>query len=266
MTLETIGFLGLGALGAPVAANLLEAGYGLRVWNRTPGKTEALAAQGAVPAARPADACAPGGVVISLLWDDASVLEVVKSDGFLERLGDGVHISMTTMTPEGSAAVADLHAAHGSALVEAPIFGRPEAAAGKQLWIPYAGPAAATTRARPILEACGARGVFDFGEQVGAATTVKLVGNFMIIAMASAMAEGVALVRGHGQNPAPVLDMLTSTLFDAPIFHAYRRAFGGPPPQLGPIPLKDLQLFRASAEAVEAPVVLCDALVTLRGG
>jgi 3-hydroxyisobutyrate dehydrogenase-like beta-hydroxyacid dehydrogenase len=265
MTTTTLGFIGLGDLGAPVAANLLDAGYAVRVYNRTASKAQPLVTKGAVLAERPQDAIEPGGIVISLLWDDASVLKVMGVEDVLQRLGDGLHISMTTMTPEGSVALAARHAAHGSTLVEAPIFGRPDAAVAKQLWIPSAGPAEAKARVRPILEACGARGVFDFGEQVGAATAVKLVGNFMIISMASAMAEGLALVSRHGFDPAPVVDMLTSTLFDAPIFHGYRRAFtASAPPPPNAIPVKDLGLFHQSAAAVGAPSPICDAMLKLR--
>ena len=120
---ETVGFIGLGALGAPVAANLLDAGYGLRVHNRTRAKADPLLARGAEWAERPADAAPPGGIVATLLWDDASVEGVVRSESFLERLGDGVHISMSLISPHGSRALAALHARHGSQLVEAPIFG-----------------------------------------------------------------------------------------------------------------------------------------------
>jgi 3-hydroxyisobutyrate dehydrogenase-like beta-hydroxyacid dehydrogenase len=200
------------------------------------------------------------------LWDDASVAEVIASEGFLERLDGGVHVSMTTVTPEGSASFAARHAAAGSSLVEAPIFGRPEAAAARQLWIPFAGPEAARERVRPILEACGARGVFDFGGTVGAATATKLAGNFMIIAMASAMGEALGMVRAHGYDPVPVVEMLTSTLFDAPIFHGYRQAFtSGQRPTPSPIPGKDLALFRQSAKAVGAADPICETLLKTRG-
>jgi 3-hydroxyisobutyrate dehydrogenase-like beta-hydroxyacid dehydrogenase len=156
---ETIGFIGLGALGAPVAANLLAAGYGLRVYNRTVAKADALVAQGAERAECAADAAQSGGIVVTLLWDDASVEEIVASDGFLERLGPGgVHISMSTISPEGSKRLAALHAAHGVDFVEAPIFGRPEAAVAKMLWIPFAGPQVARDRVRPVLEAMAPRG------------------------------------------------------------------------------------------------------------
>ncbi|MGY4691769.1 NAD(P)-binding domain-containing protein [Salibacterium sp. K-3] len=101
---------------------------------------------------------------------------------FLEQLGpDGIHISMGTVLPETAKKIAAMHAQHGSAYVEAPIFGRPEAVADKRLWIPYTGSRQAKERVQPILKAMGGQGLFDFREEVGAATIVKLVGNFLIV-------------------------------------------------------------------------------------
>src|SRR2546430_17273483 len=100
---ETIGFIGLGQLGLPLATNLLNAGYALRVYNRTAGKAESLVAQGAHLASRPVDAVTSGGIVATIVWDDAALESVVMSDGFLEQLGpDGIHVAMSTVLPETS--------------------------------------------------------------------------------------------------------------------------------------------------------------------
>ena len=261
---EHIGFIGLGDLGAPVAGNLLDAGYGLRVYNRTPSKADALVARGAVRAARPKDATTTGGVVVTLLWDGASVEEVVRSDGFLGGLGSGgVHVSMTTIAPETSRMLADLHAQHGSQLVEAPIFGRPEAASARKLWVPVAGPEAAKLRVRPHLEAMGAQGVFDFGETLGAALTVKLAGNFLIMSAARSLTEALAMVEGTGADVPAVLDMLTTTLFPAPIYQNYGRIILSGATTMGQsgIPAKDLGLFRAMAEAVQSSAPIATLLL-----
>jgi 3-hydroxyisobutyrate dehydrogenase-like beta-hydroxyacid dehydrogenase len=144
---ETIGFIGLGHLGLPVATNLLNAGYALRVYNRTASKAESLVAQGAQLATRPVDAVMTGEIVVSIVWDDAALESVVMSDGFLEQLGPGgIHLSMSTVLPETSKKLAALHAQHDCAYVEAPIFGRPEAAVAQQLWIPFAGQHSAKER------------------------------------------------------------------------------------------------------------------------
>ena len=98
---ETIGFIGLGHLGLPLATNLLHAGYPLRVYNRTASKADSLVAQGAQQATRPVDAVTTGGIVVTIVWDGADLESVVMSDGFLEQLGPGgIHLSMSTVLPE----------------------------------------------------------------------------------------------------------------------------------------------------------------------
>ena len=264
---DTIGFIGLGNLGAPIAANLLAAGHGLRVYNRTAAKADDLVGRGAIRADRPADAVTPGGVVVSLLWDDASVEEVTAAEGFLERLGPGgVHVSMSTISPDASKRLAARHEAMGCAFVEAPIFGRPEAAVARKLWIVVAGAAAAKARVRPLFDAMGAQGVYDFGETAGAATTVKLVGNFLIISAASSMAEGLGLVAKSGFDPGPVAEMLTQTLFTAPIYQTYARMIvaGGASADRSPIPAKDLGLFKIAARTASAPADIASLLLELR--
>jgi len=264
---ETIGFIGLGNLGSPMAANLLEAGHPLAIYNRTASKADALVARGATRANRAVDTVTTGGIVVSLLWDDASVESIVTSDGFLDRLGPGgVHVSMSTLSPEGSKRLAAMHARHGSLFVEAPIFGRPEAAVARTLWIACAGPAPAKARARPLLEAMGAQGVYDFGEDIGAATMVKLAGNFLIISAASSLAEALSLVRRSGFDPRPVVEMLTQTLFPAPIYQTYGRmlAQGAVTTGQSDIPVKDLGLFQKTAEQAQFPAPISRLLLDLR--
>jgi 3-hydroxyisobutyrate dehydrogenase-like beta-hydroxyacid dehydrogenase len=148
---EAIGFIGTGQLGIPMAINLLNAGYALRVYNRTASKAEPLVAQGAYLAARPAEAVMPGGIVITIMWDDAALESIVMSDGFLEQLGPGgVHVAMNTGLPETAKKLAAIHAQYNCAYVDAPIFGGSAAAAAHQLWIPLAGPQRAKERVRPL--------------------------------------------------------------------------------------------------------------------
>ena len=106
---EMIGFIGLGHLGLPMATNLLKAGYALRVYNRTASKAESLVAQGAQLVTRPVDAVMPGGIVATIVWDDAALESVVMSHGFLERLGPGgIHLAMSTVLPETAKKLAAL--------------------------------------------------------------------------------------------------------------------------------------------------------------
>jgi 3-hydroxyisobutyrate dehydrogenase-like beta-hydroxyacid dehydrogenase len=263
---DTIGFIGLGRLGLPVATNLLAAGYPLRVYNRTASKAEPLVGQGAQLVSQPADTVTTGGIVTTLVWDDAALESIVMSPGFLERLGPGgVHISMSTVLPATSKKLAALHAQHGSILVEAPIFGRPEAAGSRTLWIPVAGPQGAKERVQPLLKAMGAQGIFDFGEQVGAATLVKLVGNFLIISAGHSMREALAVARKNGVDPRAVVDMLTQTLFPAPIYQSYGKRIAEGDAAFGQskIPLKDVGLLRKTAQQVESPTPIAGMLLEL---
>jgi 3-hydroxyisobutyrate dehydrogenase-like beta-hydroxyacid dehydrogenase len=259
ITKDSVGFLGLGRLGAPIALNLLTSGVRLAVWNRTPRKAEPLVLAGATLASTPTEAIARGGVVFTILWDDASLEEVVQSPGFLEALGPrGVHVSMTTVTPSAARRMAALHAEHGSAYVEAPIFGIPAHAVARALTLCVAGPASAKERVRPLFEAMGAERIVDFGEQIGAGTATKLVGNFLIISGFVALAEAFEVLRASGLDPRPALEMLTTTLVATPGNQRYANALLSGQVPTSAIPGKDIGLFRRFAEAAQAPAPLSE--------
>src|SRR5436305_414742 len=107
---ETVGFIGLGGMGLAMATNLLKAGFGLRVYNRTPEKARPLLDHGAILARAPAETAVPGGIVVTMVSDDRALEEVTLGlEGFLGRLGDGVHLSMSTIAPHTARRLADLH-------------------------------------------------------------------------------------------------------------------------------------------------------------
>jgi len=161
--------------------------------------------------------------------------------------------------------LAAIHAQHGSAYVEAPIFGRPEAAVAHQLWFPFAGPQSAKERVRPLLSAMGGQGLFDFGEAVGAATLVKLVGNYLIVSAGYSLREALSMAENNGVDPKAVVDMLTRTLFPAPIYQSYgkRIAEKTAPFSQNAIPLKDIGLFKKTAQQVESPTPIAHLLHNL---
>jgi 3-hydroxyisobutyrate dehydrogenase-like beta-hydroxyacid dehydrogenase len=148
-----LGFVGLGSMGLPIARNLLAAGFAVRAYNRTAERAAPLAALGAALASNPADTVGPDGVVITMVAVDAALEEVTTGPGGIgDRLGrGGVHVSMSTIAPETARMLAEFHATRGTAYVAAPVFGRPDAAAAKKLWVCVSGPAAAKTRVRPLL-------------------------------------------------------------------------------------------------------------------
>src|SRR5881392_4309525 len=175
---ETVGFIGLGGMGLSMATSLLKAGFGLRVYNRTAEKARPLLDKGARLARSPAEAAEPGGVVVTMVSDDRAVEEVsLGPDGLLARLGDGVHLSMSTIAPSTARRLANRHRERGAHYVASPVFGKPEVAAQAKLWVVTAGNAAARARVRPLQGAMSQR-VFDFGDEPGAANIIKLAGNF----------------------------------------------------------------------------------------
>ena len=253
-----IGFVGLGAMGEPMAANLAAAGYKLRVYNRTPSKADALVAMGATRVERPGDAAPAGGVAITMLADDAALEQITLGGGGLaERLGaGGIHVSMSTVAPATTRRLAEYHAAQGNTIIAAPVFGRPDAAKAKRLWVLASGPAAQKTAIRPLLEAMG-QAVFDFGEEPGAANVAKLAGNFLIAANLEAMSEALAMAEKQGVERAAVADMLSKTLFACPIYVGYGKAIAEkrftPVGFRMPLGLKDLELaLRTAAEVTMA--------------
>ena len=263
---ETIGFIGLGHLGLPMATNLLKAGYSLLVYNRTASKAESLVVQGAQLVSRPVDVVTSGGIVATIVWDDAALESIVMSDGFLEHLGpNGIHLSMSTVLPETSKKLAAIHAQHGSVYIDAPIFGIPEAAIAQKLWIPFAGPQKAKERVRPLLQAMGGQGIFDFGEEVGAANIVKLIGNFLIGSAGYSLKEALSMAEKNGVDPKAVVDMLTQTLFPAPIYQSYGKRIAEKTVLFSQsaIPLKDTGLFKKTAQQVESATPIASLLYEL---
>lgn len=249
-----VGFIGLGAMGEPMAANLAAAGYKLRVYNRTASKADALVAAGATRVERPGDTAPAGGVAITMVADDAALEHVtLGADGLGHRLGaGGIHISMSTVAPATTRRLAGHHASLGSTYIAAPVFGRPDAAKARRLWILASGPAAAKTAIRPLLDAMG-QAVFDFGEDPGAANVAKLVGNFLIAANLEAMSEAFAMAEKQGVERAAVADMLAKTLFACPIYQGYGKAIAEkrftPVGFRMPLGLKDVELaLRTAAE------------------
>ncbi len=256
-----IGFIGIGAMGLPMAANLLAGGFALRVWNRTGGKADSLSAKGATIAANVGDAITPGGIAITMLADDAAVESVTLGDnGIAGCLGaGGIHVSMSTIAPATSERLAAHHAKFGNTYIAAPVFGRPENAEARQLVVCTSGPAAAKQRVRPFFDAMG-RAVFDFGEAPGAANVAKLCGNFLIASAIEAMAEAFAMAEKSGVDRNQVASMLTKTLFASPVYQRYGEMVAAkrhtPAGFKLPLGLKDVELVLKTAGAARVPMPL----------
>ncbi|MDQ1145659.1 3-hydroxyisobutyrate dehydrogenase-like beta-hydroxyacid dehydrogenase [Bacillus sp. SORGH_AS 510] len=260
-----IGFIGLGNMGQPMVLNLLKAGYKVKVYNRTPSKTAIAVKAGAQQVHTLADVVTPGGIVVTMVSNDQSLEEIVLgTNGFGERLGTGgIHLSMSTVSPEISKKLAAFHQQNGSHYVASPVFGRPEAAAAQKLNILSSGQSEAKERVKPVQEAMGQR-VFDIGEEPGAANVIKLGGNFMIMAAMEAMAESFNLAEKHGIDRELAAEVYSSTLFACTVYQGYgemiaKKLFEPAGFQLG-LGLKDCNLVIDEANSTKTPMPLANLL------
>jgi 3-hydroxyisobutyrate dehydrogenase-like beta-hydroxyacid dehydrogenase len=259
-----IGFIGLGNMGAGMAANLVRAGHEVAVHNRTMAKAEPLVALGAKSAPTIAEACR-GDAVITMLADDRALEAAAFGDsGIVANLSPGaLHISCSTI----SVALAErLTAAHGRAgqrFVSAPVFGRPDAAAAAKLVVAAAGSDDTLASAKPVFDAIG-QATFTFGATPSAANLVKLATNFLIANVIESLGEAVALTAKGGVDRHAYINLLTSTLFSAPVYRTYGaliadRTFepAGFAAELG---LKDIRLALAAGEALNVPLPIASLL------
>ena len=260
-----VGFLGLGNMGSAIAANVLKAGHDLAVWNRSPEKGEPLVRNGAMQAQTPRQAAEGRDIVLTMLADDSALESVLSGDdGLIAGLAAGaLHVSMSTIAVATADSVAARHASRGQRYISAPVFGRPEAAAAARLFVVAGGDAGDIARARPVLEAVGQR-MFEAGERPSAANLVKLCGNFAILAAIETMGEAMALAEKGGVGKAKLLEVLTGTLFDAPVYRTYGPILANerfrPAGFAAPLGLKDMRLVGEAAEKSVTPMPLLSLL------
>lgn len=207
-------------MGQPMARNLLKSGFPLTVWNRTRAKADELVPLGARVATTIAEA-SRAAIVITMVADDEALENVVWQQGLLDNMPAGaIHVSMSTISVALAEKLTVAHAERGSTFVSAPVFGRPQAAAEARLFIVAAGPDAALDRCQPIFDALGQR-TFRFGERPPAANVVKLSGNFLIASVIESLGEAIALTRKSGVDQHQLVEMLTTSLFAAPVYKTY---------------------------------------------
>lgn len=266
-----IGFIGLGNMGHPMATNLLKAGHQVTVYNRSPGKAEALVRQGATAAATVAEA-STGEVVFTMLSDDRAVEDVAfGANGVVASLPPGAtHVSSSTISVALSERLAAAHAEAGQHYAAAPVFGRPEAASAAKLFVIAAGAPRVLEPLVPLFDAIGQR-TFVLSDQPHTANLVKLSGNFLLASAIETVSEAVALVSKAGVDRQQYVDILTSTLFAAPAYQIYggliaRQEFE-PAGMTASLGLKDVRLVLTAAERLQVPLpiasVVRDRLLTL---
>ncbi|SFV32366.1 NAD(P)-dependent oxidoreductase [Hyphomicrobium facile] len=259
-----VGFIGLGHMGSGMAANLLKAGHDVTVYNRTHAKSDALASKGAKVALTPGDA-SKGDAVFTMLANDRALEEVVYQDhGLLASLKPGaVHISSSTISVALSKKLADDHGRQDQRYVAAPVFGRPDAAAAAKIFVVAAGKSDTLNSVSPLLDAVGQR-TFTISDQPEAANIVKLSGNFLIATVIESLGEAMALVGKAGVDKHQYLEVLTSTLFGAPIYKTYGTLLADakfqPAGFAAPLGLKDIELALAAGQELRVPLPIASLL------
>jgi 3-hydroxyisobutyrate dehydrogenase-like beta-hydroxyacid dehydrogenase len=259
-----VGFIGLGHMGTGMAANLLKAGHKVTVYNRSPIKHRELFDRGAHLADQVADACR-GDAVITMLSDDHALESVVHGEkGLVSSLSkEAIHICMATISVSLSERLAALHAEAGQRYVAAPVFGRPDAAAAAMLFILAAGNKDAINECRPLFESMGQK-TFVIGEKPQMANLVKLSGNFLIASVIEALGEAMALIGKAGIDRRQYLDILTSTLFSAPVYKTYGGLIADekfqPAGFAASLGYKDMRLTLAASEELRVPMPLASLL------
>ncbi len=259
-----VGFIGLGQMGSGMAASLLTAGHEVTVYNRTASRMQPLVERGARAATRVHDACL-GDAVMTMLADDAALEHVVFGDGgVLASLPPtAVHVSLSTIGVALSERLAAAHAEARQRFVAAPVFGRPEAAAAAKLFVVVAGAADALATCAPLFDAIGQK-TFRIGDEPRDANLVKLSGNFLIAAVIESLGEAIALVGKGGIDRQRYLDVMTSTLFTAPVYKNYGAMIVDerfePAGFAAPLGQKDIRLTLAAAETLGVPMPLASLL------
>ncbi len=248
-------------MGQPMARNLVLAGFDVRAWNRSGGSVE-----GATTCRTIEEAVRLADVVVTMLSEDAAVRAVTFGDGkLLASLRPGAsHVGMSTISMALAAELATVHAQAGQRFVNAPVFGRPDRAASKELFIVPGGEPKDVETLAPVFSAMG-KGTFPMAGAAESAVA-KLCGNFMLATLIESLGEALALGEKGGIEPAHLLAMLTGTLFGIPVVHGYggmiaRQQFtpAGFAMALG---LKDMRLVLEAGDGLQVPLPLADLLRT----
>jgi 3-hydroxyisobutyrate dehydrogenase-like beta-hydroxyacid dehydrogenase len=208
----TVGMIGLGLMGKPMAQNLLKAGYPLHVWNRTAAKAKELEAAGAKMAANAREVAAQCDVLITIVSDPPALEEVLcgKGGAFAALKKGALYIDSSTISPDLARRIAAESSRAGVEFLDAPVTGGTWGAEKGELLFMVGGEAAVLERARPVLEAMGKK-IFLLGPN-GAGQTIKLAMNAMLALQVNALAESLALVRGAGLAGEKLIEVMQSSM------------------------------------------------------
>jgi 3-hydroxyisobutyrate dehydrogenase len=254
--MNTVAFIGLGAMGSRMAVNLHSAGYKLRVYNRDRAKTKPFAEKGIEVCDSPATVAKGATFVCSIVSDDVATREVMLgASGVLDAAPSGaIIVDFSTTTPAMAREVARAAAAKGLAYLEAPVSGSIAQAQGKELVFLVGGDAAAFEKSKPLLSAMGrlARRIGDSG----AGATLKLINNMLSATLTAAIAEAAQIVEAANLDREAVMEILAegaagSRLMKTKLPKILRRDFS---PQFQVALMdKDLRYFLSLAQELDCP-------------
>jgi 3-hydroxyisobutyrate dehydrogenase-like beta-hydroxyacid dehydrogenase len=250
-----IAIIGLGHMGWNVAKRLLDLGFTVRVWNRTADKAEGLI--GATIGCDIPEALRGAGIALSSLSDDDAVEQVILGpDGVLAALDeDTVHVSLSTLSRAMVERLAAEHARAGRRFLNAPILGRPEAAAQGHLWLLPGGNPDLVAYCQPVFDALGRTKPMP---DASSAALAKIIANLMLAGVIELLGEAAALAEKGGLVESGLMPFLTGKLFNSPVMYAYGERVrtqqwddAGFTLTLG---LKDVQLALSEGTALHVPL------------
>jgi len=218
-----IGFIGLGNLGTPIAENILEKTRRLFVYNRTASKAQPLIEKGATMCNSIKELSQKCDVVFSVVSDDAALNDITKgNNGIAQNLKEhSIHISVSTILPATAKELTQVHKQFNNHYIASPVMGRPEAARAGKLNFLVSGEQAIIETIKPLLQLAGGLGIWEFGSEAPAANVAKLCTNFLIVAAIESMAEGINLAKKSGVDSTSWINMITQTMFAAPVYINY---------------------------------------------
>jgi 3-hydroxyisobutyrate dehydrogenase len=221
--MSRVAVLGTGTMGAGMARSMLRAGLEVTVWNRSPDRAAPLAADGARVAGTPAEAVAGADAVVTMLWDGASVAEVMT--GALPAAPAGVLWAQasTVSLPDAGDRLPALAAKYGARYLDAPVLGTRQPAEEGKLIVLAAAPAPLRDPVTPLFDAIAARTVW-VSERPGDGTRLKLVANSWVGTIVAATGQAIALAEGLGLDPRVFLDTIRGSGVDAAYLHVKGQA------------------------------------------
>ena len=254
-----VGFIGLGRMGRGMAHRLHGGGHELVVHDVVRAAGDELVKAGATFADTAAALCAGREVVVTMLVEDAQVIDVAtRAGGLCASMPKGaIHLAMGTYGVGAIRALGEAHAKAGQVLVAAPVLGRPDLAASGQLGVVSGGPAAAVAQVAPLLALMG-RKTFHAGDLPESATAIKLANNMVLGCAMVAMGESFSLVRRYGVAPQMFYEVMTEGLFASTAYKGYGKTMVdqtydnvGSPITVG---LKDAKLIQQAADLANVPM------------